>query len=50
MPEGLRLLDEGEGLRNSTCARNGRVAHAPPGGFAWQVFDNSVPTWLGGAT
>ena len=39
---GVRFLDEGADVGNSTYAKYGRIILEQPGQFAWQVFDSKV--------
>ena len=43
---GQRFVDEGEDFRNYTYAKFGRAILHQPGGFAFQVWDSQVTTWL----
>ena len=39
---GVRFLDEGADVGNSTYAKYGRIILEQPGQFAWQIFDSKV--------
>ncbi|KAM5534598.1 hypothetical protein V8D89_011720 [Ganoderma adspersum] len=43
---GVRFVDEGEDFRNYTYAKFGRSILMQPGGFAFQVYDSTVVSWL----
>lgn len=44
--QGKRFVDEGEDFRNYTYAKFGREILHQPGGFAFQIFDRKVISWL----
>ena len=43
---GVRFVDEGEDFRNYTYAKFGREILSQPGGYAFQVYDSTVVSWL----
>lgn len=43
---GHRFVDEGEDFRNYTYAKFGRAILLQPGGYAFQVWDSRVVSWL----
>lgn len=43
---GHRFVDEGEDFRNYTYAKFGKEILRQPGGYAFQIFDQKVISWL----